>query len=59
MIQFNDFFWRLEDCVNRLAPIKKLKSKEIKLKNNPWINDGIMKMINIRDMIFARKKRTT
>ena len=44
--QFDDFFWRLEGCVDRHAPIKKLKSKEIKLKNKPWRNDGIMKMTN-------------
>ena len=33
--QFNDFYWRLEGC----APLKKLKSKEIKLENKPWISD--------------------
>ena len=28
--QFNDFYWRLEGCAVRHAPLKKLKSKEIK-----------------------------
>ena len=49
LTQFNVFFWKLEGCVDRHAPIKKLKSKEIKLKNKPWITDRIMKMINIRN----------
>ena len=50
--QFNDFYWRLEGC----AALKKLKSKEIKLQNKPWISDRIMKMINIRSKLFAHKK---
>ena len=33
---FNDFFWRLEGCVDRHAPIKKLTSREMKLKVKPW-----------------------
>ena len=28
--QFNDFFWRLDGCVDRHAPVKKLKPKEVK-----------------------------
>ena len=32
---FNDFYWRLEGCVDRHAPIKKLKPKEIKMKAKP------------------------
>ena len=55
--QFNDFFWRLDGCVDRHAPVKKLKPKEVKLKTKPWINDQIMKMIKIRNKLFARKKR--
>ena len=46
---FNDFFWRLEGCVERHAPIKKLNSKEIKLKVKPWITQEISKL-------FERKK---
>ena len=55
--QFNDFFWRLDGCVDRHAPVKKLKPKEVKLKTKPWINDQIMKMIKIRNKLFACKKR--
>ena len=57
--QFDDFVWKFEGCVDRHAPIKKLKSKEIKLKNKPWITNRIMKMIYIRNKLFARKKKTT
>ena len=54
---FNDFFWRLEGCVNRHAPIKKLNHKEIKLKNKPWITPEISNMIKVKNKLFQRKKR--
>ena len=31
--QFNDFFWKLNGCVERHAPIKELSPKEIKMKS--------------------------
>ena len=39
--QFNDFIWRLEECVNRHAPIKKMSSRELKSKFKPWITERI------------------
>ena len=54
---FNDFFWRLEGCTDRHAPIKKLNSKEIKLKVKPWITQEISKMIKTKNKLFERKKR--
>ena len=39
------------------APLKKLSPKEIKLKNKPWLSDNILKLIKIRNKIFARIKR--
>ena len=35
--QFNDFYFKLEGCVDRRAPLKKLNPKETKLMNKPWI----------------------
>ena len=54
---FNDFFWRLEGCVNRHAPIKKLKPSEIKLKTKPWITPDLSRIINTKNKLFERKKR--
>ena len=51
------FHSKLEGCVDRHAPIKKLSPKEIKLKNKPWISTEISKLIKVRNKIFARKKR--
>ena len=56
-IQFNSIFSGNLKVVLRHAPIKKLKSKEIKLKNKPWITDRIMKMINIRNKFYLLVKK--
>ena len=53
----SDFVWRLNGCVDRHAPVKKLSPKDIKLTLNPWITPDIQKLIRIRDKLFARKKR--
>ena len=31
--------------------------RDVKLKLNPWMNSDILKLIRIRDRLFARKKR--
>ena len=54
---FNDFFWRLEGCVDRHVPIKKLIGREIKLKVKPWITPELSKIIKIKNKMFGRKKR--
>ena len=41
--QFSDFYYKLEGCVERHAPLKKLKPKEIKLKQKPWISADLNK----------------
>ena len=55
--QFSDFYWCLEGCVDRHAPLKKLTKKELKLKSKPWITHTIVRLITLRNKIFERKKR--
>ena len=45
---FRDFYHKLEGCVNRHAPMKKLTPREIKIKNKPWINEEIAKLIKLK-----------
>ena len=52
--QFNDFYFKLEGCVDRHAPLKKLNPKETKLRNKPWISNELIKMINVRNKLFQR-----
>ena len=56
---FGDFYQKLDGSVNRHAPQKKLSPREIKLKNKPWLSNDILKLIKLRNKIFARKKKTT
>ena len=55
--QFKDFYLRLNGCVERHAPLKKLTPKEVKLKHKPWISADINKMIKIKNKLFHGKKR--
>ena len=55
--QFNDFYWRLEGCVQRHAPIKKLSKKELQATSKPWITREVENLIKHRDKLFKRKKR--
>ena len=55
--QFSDFYSKLEGCVEKHAPLKKLKPKDIKLKDKPWISTDLQKMIKFKNKLFERKKR--
>ena len=55
--QFLDFYLKLQGCVDRHAPLKKLTPKEIKLEQKPWISNELIKMITIKNKLFNRKKR--
>ena len=44
--KFNDFLWRVEGCVDRHAPSKKMTRKEIKKMLKPWITNYILKIIS-------------
>ena len=56
---FNDFYTKLEASVDRHAPLKKFTPKEIKIKSKSLLSTEILKMIKIRNKIFARKKTAT
>ena len=55
--KFNDFLWRVEGCIDRHAPIKKISKKQVNKISKPWINNYILKMINHRDKLFHKKKK--
>ena len=52
-----DFVWKLDSCAESLAPVEKLKPKQVKLRLKPWISTDLQKLIKVRDNLFARKKR--
>ena len=54
--KFNDFYWRLEGCIDHHAPLKKMNKKQMNKLSKPWINNSILKMIKHRDRLFQEKK---
>ena len=54
--KFNNFIWRLESCIDRHAPFKKLNKKQLKNKSKPWVNKRILRMIVHRDKLFHKMK---
>ena len=56
-VLMSDFYSKLGGSSDNHVKVKKLSPKEMKLKLNPWITPEIRKMLNIRDRLFARKKR--
>ena len=56
-VSMSDFYSKLGGSADQHVKIKKLSPREIKLKLNPWITPEIKKMLDLRDRLFARKKR--
>ena len=56
-VLMSDFYSKLGRSSDQHVKIKKLSPREIKLKLNPWITPEIKKMLDLRDRLFARKKR--
>ena len=55
--QFADFLDKLESCVNKHAPWKKINPKKFNFELKPWITPELKKMIRIRNNLFRKKKR--
>ena len=48
----------LNQLIDKHCPKKKLNKKSLKLKNTPWINNQIQKMMRIRDRLLQQSKLT-
>ena len=55
--KFNRFLANLDELVKKHAPLKKLSKKDIKLRNKPWINSRIQKMMRLRDKTLKNLRR--
>ena len=51
---FNDFLWRVNSCVGKHAPMKRLSKKQIELHLKPWITNRIIKMMSHRVKLFLK-----
>ena len=55
--KFDRFLKDLSTLTNKHAPIKRLSRKERKLKDKPWMNKRILKMMRIRDRILQKLRK--
>ena len=55
--KFDRFLKDLNTLTNKHAPVKRRSRKEMKLKDKPWINNRILKMMRIRDKILLKLKK--
>ena len=51
------FLQDLNSLLSRHAPSRKRSRKEMKLKDKPWINNRILKMMRIQDKILQKLKK--
>ena len=51
---FQLFFHIFETLLDTYAPLKKLSNSELKLLSKPWITQGIMMSIKIKDNIYKK-----
>ncbi len=55
--KFNRFLATLDDIIKTHVPLKKLTKKDLKLRNKPWINSRIQKMMRLRDNILKKIRK--
>ena len=53
--KFNRFLANLNEIVSKHAPLKKLTKRDLKLRNKPWINSRIQKMMRLRDSLLGNR----
>ena len=55
-ISYNKFYGKLDDILNHMAPYKKLTQKEIRLAQMPWITQGLLVSMRVRDKLYKQTK---
>ena len=49
---YNNFFRKIKDIMDYMAPYRKMTPKEIKLEQMPWITRGILLSMRVRDTLY-------
>ena len=48
----SNFYFKIEQLLDEMAPVKKLTKKEIGLQQRPWITPDIISTINERNKLY-------
>ena len=54
---YKQFYDRIEDVLNHVDPYRKLRQKEIRVEQRPWITKGLLVSMKIRDDLSKRRAR--
>ena len=55
--KFSRFLVNVDEIVKKHAPLKKLTKNDLKLRDKPWINNRIQKMMRLRDKLLKRIRK--
>ena len=56
--KFDNFYEKVHTTVIQHAPLKKVNQKQLKLRTKPWVNPHIKKLINYRDKLLRKLRKS-
>ena len=54
---YNNFFRKIKDIMDYMAPYRKMTPKEIKLEQMTWVTRGILVSMRVRDTLYKSWNR--
>ena len=48
------FYKKMEDILNYMAPYRKMTHKEIRLEQRPWVTQGLLVSMRVRDNLYKQ-----
>ena len=56
--KFDNFYEKVHTTVIQHVPLKKVNQKQLKLRAKPWVNPHIQKLINYRDKLLHKLRKS-
>jgi hypothetical protein len=50
--KFSNFYNKLNEIINKHAPLRPISKRRLKQMNKPWITSGIRKSIKVKNQLF-------
>ena len=54
-ICYQSFYLKIEKLLDEMAPYRKMTKKEIRLEQRPWITQGLLISMSVRDKLYKRR----
>ena len=54
-ICYQSFYLKIEKLLDEMAPYRKMTKKEIRLEERPWITQGLLISMSVRDKLYKRR----